>query len=141
MLQGNYGRAVDLTHPKVVRYFGGREKMIAVFKSGTDSIKAETGLAAVSARAESPLGFWAGGSDLYTLVPVTEEGKLREGRLIWKTHYIGISSDQGKTWFFVNSLAFQDGDPRAFFPNWPAALKLPPRERPRLETESSRPTI
>lgn len=134
MLQENYARAVDLMHPKVILYFGGREKAIAAFRSEADSMKAE-GLVATAARAGSPLGFWTGGSDLFTLVPAFEEARFRGGRLSWKAHYIGISSDQGKSWVFVPSLAFQDDKAKylkEFFPNWPTALQLPPRERAKL---------
>ena len=135
MLRENYPRAVDLMHPKVIQYFGGREKAIAAFKSGAESVKAE-GLVPTAAKASAPLGFWTGGSDLFTLVPTIEEARLRGGRLSWKAHYIGISSDQGKSWVFVPSLAFQDDKAKnlkEFFPNWPPALQLPPRERPKFE--------
>ena len=136
MLQGNYARAVDLTHPKVLQVFGGREKTIAAFKSGAESTHAETGLVPIGEKAEPPLGFWVGGSDVFTIVPVTGEGKLRGGKVVWKAHYIGISSDQGKSWVFVNGLVFQNGkapSPKDFFPNWPPALQLPTRERGRFE--------
>ena len=135
MLRENYARAVDLMHPKVIQYFGGREKTMAAFKSAAEGAKAE-GLIATSARAGAPLGFWTGGSDLFTLVPTAEEGKLRGGRLSWTAHYIGISSDQGKSWVFVPALAFEADRAKhlkEFFPNWPPALQLPQRERPRFE--------
>jgi hypothetical protein len=56
MLQENYVRAVDLMHPKVIQYFGGREKAIAAFKSAAESTKAE-GLVPTAQELAFPLGF------------------------------------------------------------------------------------
>jgi hypothetical protein len=56
LLQENYVRAAALMHPKVIQYFGGREKAIAAFKSAAESTKAE-GLVPTAARVAFPLGF------------------------------------------------------------------------------------
>ncbi len=136
MLAHDYARAVDLTHTKVVQYLGGREKAMAAFQSGANSIHSESGITPISSKPESPLGLWVGGSDLFTIVPVTDRFRMSRGRVVSKTHYIAVSSDSGKTWSFASILAFQgENGPRLkeFFPNWPSDLVLPPRERARLE--------
>lgn len=136
MLARNYSRAVELTHPKVIQSLGGREKAIAAFQSGANSIHSETGLTPISSKVGSPLGFSVGGSDLFTIVPVTDRFRSPQGTVVAKTHYIGVSPDSGRTWSFVSVLAFQgDNAPRLreFFPNWPSELILPPRERAELE--------
>jgi hypothetical protein len=136
MLAGNYTRSVDLTHPKLIQMMGGREKAIAIFKGAVESIGAETGMEPISSKAGTPLGFWNGGSDQFALVPVMESARFRGGKLTWKSYYVGISSDQGKTWTFVTGVGFQGEKAKRlkeWFPNWPSDLAIPVQEKPTFE--------
>jgi hypothetical protein len=60
--------------------------------------------------------------------------KSSKGKISQKTFLIGISSDKGKTWTFING----DLDikrVKSVFPNLPEKLKLPDKEKPVLEND------
>ena len=74
------------------------------------------------------------GDDLYIVVPFLLEMKAPGGKLLQKSFVIGVSSDQGKTWTFVN------GDQemkkiKQVLPDLPDKLKLPERQKPTFEKD------
>src|SRR5690242_6235956 len=52
-IDGDFAKIADLTHPKVVKLMGGREKMISVLESGIKDMKSK-GYAFRSAKVDAP---------------------------------------------------------------------------------------
>jgi hypothetical protein len=133
LIKEDFGKVVDLTHPKVVELLGGREKMIAVMESGTKDMKAK-GFAFRSAKVDDPTNLVTAGSDQFVVVPFLLEMKAPGGKLLQKSFVIGVSSDKGKSWSFVNG----DMDikkVKEFLPNLPEDLKLPEKQKPVFEKD------
>jgi hypothetical protein len=128
MIKEDFGKIADLTYPKVVELMGGRDKMISMMESGTKDMKSK-GFTFKSCKVEDPSDPVKSGSDLFVVVPFQLEIKAPGGKLLAKSFVIGVSSDQGKNWGFVNGDL--DGKKvKQVLPNLPEELKLPEREKP-----------
>jgi hypothetical protein len=130
-VKSDFEKIVALTYPKVIEEMGGREKMIGAMKTGLKDMKAR-GIEFRSAKVEDAKPVVSGGSDLFTIVPFTLEIKLPGGRTTVKSFLLGISSDKGKTWSFVDGSGIGNDERMAkkLLPNLPAELKLPKKEKP-----------
>ena len=129
----DYNKVIDLTHPNVLKMLGSRDKMIALLESGMKEMKSR-GFAFRSATMDDPSDPVTAGDDLYIVVPFLLEMKAPGGKLLQKSFVIGVSSDQGKTWTFVN------GDQemkkiKQVLPDLPDKLKLPERQKPTFEKD------
>jgi hypothetical protein len=104
---------------------GGRETAIDILKSVE-----KMGVAILGVRMGVPSDFQNGGADLYTVIPTEIEARVPSGRMIGKSFMLGISSDQGKTWFFVEGAQLNEDNVKSIFPNFPPAPKLPAKTPP-----------
>jgi hypothetical protein len=133
LIKEEFGRVADLTHPKIVKMMGGREKTIASMQSGTADMKSK-GYTIRSVKLEDATELVAAGSDLYGIVPFEIEMAAPGGKLLQKSFVIGVSSDEGKTWVFVNG----DVDikqVKQVLPNLPDQLKRPKKQKPVFEKD------
>lgn len=130
-VKGDFEKIADLTYSRVIEEMGGREKMIGAMKTGIKDMKAR-GYEFRSAKVEDALPLVAGGSDVFTIVPFTLEMKVPGGRATMKSFLLGVSSNKGKTWTFVDGSGIGKDERMAkkILPNLPAELKLPKREQP-----------
>ena len=133
LLKEDYGKVVDFTHPKVVELMGGRDKMVSVMEAGTKDMKSK-GFAFQSTKVDDPSEPVKGGSELFVVVPFRLEMKAPDGKLHIKSFVIGVSSDQGKSWTFVNG-DLEVKKVKQVLPNLPEQLKLPEREKPVFEKD------
>ena len=108
---------------------GGREKAISIVDAGIKNMK-EHGAEILAFRIGVPSDFKTGGSDLFTVIPTEVDAKVPEGKLTGKSFLVGISSDQGKTWFFADGSQLNEESVKSMFPKFPAALKLPAKTPP-----------
>ena len=128
VIKEEFGKVADLTHPRIVKMMGGREKMVVAMASGAKEMKSKgyTITAVTVANASEPV---SAGSEVYAVVPFELEMTAPGGKLLQKSFVIGVSSDQGKSWVFVNG----DVDPKTVkqvLPNLPEELKRPEKQKP-----------
>jgi hypothetical protein len=133
LIKGNYEAFVDLTHPKVVEGVGGREKMIEKMSTGMKAMKAK-GLEFKSAKFSDPSDPVAVGKDLYITVPFTLEVAIPGARGTSNNALVGISSDGGKTWMFIDTGPGRD-TLKKLFPDLPDKLPIPKKEPPKFVKE------
>jgi hypothetical protein len=126
---GNFAVVIDMTFPKIVEMMGGREKAIGMVDATMKTMK-EQGASILAFRIGDPSEIKAGGSDLFTVIPTEVDAKLPEGKMTGKSFLVGVSSDQGKTWFFADGAQLNEESMKTLFPKFPAALKLPPKTPP-----------
>jgi hypothetical protein len=131
LIKGDYAKIADLTHPAVVKENGGRAKMIATMESAIKDLKAK-GVQFRSAKIDAPGNIVTAGSDMYVVVPfslvLTAPGK----KISQKSFLIGVSSDKGKTWTYLNG-DLGEGVVKRLLPNLPPQLKLPMKQAPVVE--------
>jgi hypothetical protein len=132
MLQGDYGKMADLTHPKIVKMMGGRDRIVATIQSGMEQMKAQK-ISIVSYKVEAPAEVVGSGSDHAAVVPATLEMKGPGMKLKQKSYLLAISSDDGKSWSFVDGSDLDDEKVKLILPNPPSGLKLPPKQPPQID--------
>jgi hypothetical protein len=125
MVTRNYAVVIDMTYPKIVEMMGGRETAIDILKSVE-----KMGVAILGVRMGVPSDFQNGGADLYTVIPTEIEAKVPSGRMTGKFFMLGISSDQGKTWFFVEGAQLNEDNAKSIFQNFLRRSSCPQRPRP-----------
>jgi hypothetical protein len=131
----DYAKVVDLTYPKVVELMGGREKMIIALTDGMKQLK-EKGFSFRSVKVGEPAEFVAGEKDTFVVVPTTTEMTAPGGKITVKSYLLGISSDGGKVWTFVDGNGIGTVERREkILPKLPEKLKLPEPHEPEFIKE------
>ena len=133
LIKEDFSRVADLTYKGVVKLAGGRDKMIAIMKTGMKEMKSK-GYAIRSVKVGNPSDPVSEGGESYVVVPIQLEMKAPGGKIHQKGFVIGVSRDKGKTWTFVNGdLGKQKV--KQILPNLPDKLKLPKKQKPEFEKD------
>jgi hypothetical protein len=123
----DYAKVIDLTYPKVVELGGGREKLLAAMTNEMKTMETE-GVSLLSSTAGSPSQFVSDAGGIYALVPVTTTIKATDGVFRTEGSLIGISTDGGQNWTFVDATGKDQTELKKILPNL-EKLTVPP-ERP-----------
>ena len=132
-LKGDFGRAADLTYPKLIQLMGGRTQYLAVLEKGmkeTQSAQFQISSMTVG----EPRDIFKFNTQHYAIVPTIMRMKVPQGTLVGEGFMIGISADGGQNWTFVDSgPAAQDKQKlRILFGPAAEELRLPDEKRPVL---------
>jgi hypothetical protein len=127
LVNGDYDRLADLTHPKVLEMTGGREKMISVSKEFMDASKKQ-GIEIVSTTVGEPNESVPVGNELFATVPFSIVLKTPKGNLKQQSMVVGISSDNGANWKFVNGINQEKFN--EMFPEAAGKIKIPEQGAP-----------
>jgi hypothetical protein len=132
LLKGDYPAFVQFTHPKIIEMAGGRDKMIALIKSGMDALKGE-GITINAYKIEPPAQTIPAGDDLTAIVPTVLQMSSPTQKITQKSYLLAVSSDNGKHWTFVDGAGIDDNMIKSIIPNPPKELKLPDKQQPVIE--------
>jgi hypothetical protein len=125
----DFARMVDLTYPKVIEAAGGRDKMIAALAKGMKEMESE-GVSVLSSTAEAPIQIVHVQKWTYAVVPTTLQVKAKDGVFRTESSMIGISSDQGANWTFIDAGGKDHTQLKSYLPAPADALKLPGDKEP-----------
>ena len=125
----DFARMLDLTYPKVIEAAGGRDKMIASLAKGMKEMEAE-GVTVLSSTAEAPTQIVHVSGWIYAVVPTTLNVKAQTGIFKTESSMIGISSDRGANWTFIDAGGKDRKQLLSFLPAPADALKLPAEKGP-----------
>lgn len=131
-LKGEYARVVDYTYPPLVEKMGGREKLIAFLQTEMKKLKDQR-IEIRSFKTGALSEFYTEGNFTFILVPTTTELTIPDGRVVLESYLLGISSNAGKTWSFMDGAGLELKEQRELLPKLPAKLKLPERKIPKVE--------
>ena len=131
LLRGDYATIADLTYAKVVEESGGREKAIAAMKDLMEGLKSR-GIVFRSMKVDRPLEFASAGGEMFAVVPFLLEITAPGQKITQRTFAIGVSSDRGQTWTFING-DVGEAQVKSLLPNLPKELKLPKYQLPIIE--------
>jgi hypothetical protein len=137
-LRGDLDKFVDFTHPKIVELSGGREKMLAGIKKFFVDSKAH-GLSVRSATVSAARQVArSGAKGVQAILPselvfTTPEGELRQPSFL-----LGLSTDDGKTWKFVDTARVGGDAVRKMFPECSPSLEIPSRPEPQVSHDPPR---
>ena len=131
-IKGDYGQLVDHTYDGVVKLLGGREKAIKTIEAAMGTLKGQ-GITIKSYTVGEPGPFLAEGDNTFVVVPSKLEMSIPGGKALAKSYLLGISSDEGKTWKFVDGAGMSNKEFREKgIPKLPAKLTLPENEKPEI---------
>jgi type II secretion system protein G len=128
-LAEDYEKLVDLTYPKLVEMLGGREKMITWLKSFAEQAESK-GVKLHSMKLTGPAKIAQTSQEIVAVVPTVMELEAKiPGRFKQPSFLIGVSSDDGKTWTFLEGLRVDAERLKKLLPEFPKELKLPKVQR------------
>ena len=100
---GDFAKVADLTYPKVVESFGGKEKMIAVLRQDAAQMKAEgfelTAMTIGEIKQIAKVDL-----ETFAVVPLRITFKSPDGKEAGESSMVGISADNGVNWKFINGI-------------------------------------
>lgn len=125
----DFARMVDLTYPKLVEAAGGRDKMISGLASGVKEMEAE-GVTVLSSMTGPPRQIIEISGSIYAVLPTTLKVKAKDGIFQTESSMIGISSDQGTNWTFIDAGGKDRTQLKSLLPDAAEKLTLPPEREP-----------
>ena len=134
----DFAKVVDLTYPKLVESFGGREKMIASMAEEMRQMEAE-GVVLLSSSAGAPTQILNDSGSIYAVLPTVSKVKAKEGIFQTDGTMIGISADSGANWTFLDTGGKDPGQLKILLPNAADKLNLPPDKPPVKISGNARP--
>lgn len=130
MLKGEHAKVVDRTYDKIVELAGGRDKMIRGIGELAKAMEAK-GVKIHALNVGEPGDVLTEGKLAFVVVPTVMVMRVPSVSLTMKSFLLGISSDAGKSWKFVEGSKAADKAAREkVLPPLPAQLKLPALEQP-----------
>jgi len=124
----DYGKVIDLTYPKVIEFAGGREKMLSETTREVESMEAE-GVKILSSSCGTPSQFVSDAGGVYAVIPVVSKVKATDGIFQTEGVLIGISTDGGQNWTFVDATGKDQTELKKVLPNLDK-FNLPPEKAP-----------
>lgn len=129
----DFEKLADLTHPQIAQMFGGKEKMVEYLKKGSAQMKS-SGFELENieiGEIQPPVNI---GAEIFAIVPMKMTLKLPEGKFLGESSMVGISSDKGANWKFINAVSQEKFDKQ--FPKAAGKIIIPPTSPPRpIENE------
>lgn len=128
----DWNTVVKYTYPELVRKMGGKETMINVLREGMKKMNAE-GAAIIKVEIEHPKEKVKTKKYFYAIVQQKLTIKVPGGLLHQKAHLLGISSDEGKNWTFLDTTKLDKKKLQRLLPDWKDEIKIPSRTKPTFE--------
>jgi len=131
-MNGDAGRMVDLTYPKLIELGGGREKVLAAVEEQLKEMRdSETKVIAHTVGEPEPSV--RAGAKLVAIVPTAlkmeTEGFIIEQRSFW----LAVSTDEGKSWRFIDGSSLDADTFKLLLPEAVDKIKLPALVHPLME--------
>ena len=125
----DFARFMDLTYPKVIELAGGREQMVAAMNKELKEMESE-GVVLLSSTSGAPTQFIHDAGSIYAVVPNTLKVKAQDGIFQTDGSLIGISSDGGVNWTFIDASGKDLSELKKIIPGVADKLSLPPPKPP-----------
>jgi len=125
----DFARMVDLTYPKVIEAAGGRDRMVSALTKGMKEMETE-GVVVLSSTAGAPTQIIHVSGSVYAVLPTTLKVKAQDGVFQTESSMIGISSDGGASWTFIDAGGKDRSQLKGFLTDAVDKLNLPPETQP-----------
>ena len=127
---------VDCMPPEVVENIGGRAKLLDMLKRSEEE-RTKDGFQIEESVVLPPTQMRKGTTHTFAVLPQTVGVKVPEGRLVLESYLLGISTDDGKSWRFIDGVELDRAAATELFPDLPAALTFPVVKKPELQPTSA----
>jgi hypothetical protein len=131
LLRRDYETYVSYRHPALIKKAGSKEKLIATLERRRAGLEGD-GQRLMSATVGAPIQMVKAGDELHAILPLEEISVVRgkDGEFHEQAYLLGVSSDAGKTWKFIDIRRMTPNDVRQLLPNYNSKLKLPAHKAP-----------
>lgn len=130
-IKGDFETYVDMTIPSVVEVAGGKEIMINNAKASYE-MTTKGGMIYESIKPLKPSKFMFAEKDLQSILPQTIITKIGDTRISQKVYFLASSSDEGKTWTFLNLEPYDTASIKTYVPSYTEDVEIPAAEQPEL---------
>ncbi len=126
LTKAQWEKVLDLTYPEIITRNGGRQAMINKSKA-FEAEMLQRGFELKKAELSEPLAVYISGKFLMCAVPMrlTFSGPL--GKLYSESSLLAVSSDEGKTWTYIDMAQVQINQLAEIFPEINPRLSIPPK--------------
>lgn len=131
VLANNYEASVDCMPNEVLAVFGGRDAMIAMLRKAMAEMAAQS-VQIEKSTIELPSQVAKQGDHTFAVLPQSTIVRVKEQRLQTRGYLLGVSSDGGRTWKFVDGAKLTRPNAEKLFPDFPASLTLPEKTKPEV---------
>lgn len=132
-VDGDFGKVADSTYPDVVKFVGGRARMVSSLEVGMKQMRTQ-GFDIEAVVVGDPTQILTLGKQTFAVVPTTMRMKVQQGTLSSESFFLGVSEDGGNTWSFVDGAGVRDkGRLKVLFPAAADKLELPQSKPPVMQ--------
>ena len=129
LITGDFTTFIHYLHPKVVQVSGGADGMRQQLMKMTRQLSIAN-MSFESVSVDSLSNFIKAGPTLQATIQQHTTMKVPDGRAVATSTLIGMSSDNGAHWKFVDTNHKTLADMRQLLPNLSTALVIPPQQAP-----------
>jgi hypothetical protein len=131
LVQHDYDTFASMLYPKFLQWMGGRNALIQKLQQ-SDQEMASRGITVQSVVMGQVTQIRRTKGETFAVVPEKIEMATRDGIVRTDSYLLGISSDDGKAWQFIDGtgVAGLDKDIYMLLPNLPADMQLPRAKQP-----------
>ena len=130
-MKNDFERFSKYMHPNIVAFAGGKEKMKAVMDSAYNAMKL-FGVTFKRYWIGTPSEIIAYKDQLQAVLPQSTTLQTPLGELSAETHWIVISLDKGRNWYFIDTNAYKGDKLKNILPDLSPNLVIPPQKPPKL---------
>ncbi|TFF30429.1 hypothetical protein [Mucilaginibacter psychrotolerans] len=127
--KGDYETVIAYTHFRLVAMSGGKEKLRQLITERMKELK-DQGITGFSGTIGTPGKFYLAGNELHCLLPEDIILTTSVGRYLSRSYLLGVSSDKGKNWTFLDVGSMSADILHQLLPNFNDDLKIPPPVKP-----------
>lgn len=124
---GDYNTVLDMTYPKVLELMGGKEAALKEIEAAMKAIKGQ-GITFKVKEVSTPT-VMKGAKDHYSVTPYSLLMTVPGKKITLISAVVGISTDEGKSWKYINLDDKGEKGVRDMLPQLPAEMKIPKQEQ------------
>jgi hypothetical protein len=125
----DYQTVIAYTHSSLIAVSGGKDKLHQLIVERMQELKNQ-GIIGFSGTIGSPGKFYRAGNELHCLLPEDIILTTSVGRYLSRSYLLGVSSDNGKNWTFLDVGSMPTDILHQLLPNFNDELKIPPPVKP-----------
>jgi hypothetical protein len=137
LLRSDYPEIVRCTLPAIVEGIGGAEAMTKMIRNGKEEWRSQ-GIEMRSVTVDLPKEILRAETYSFAVLPQSLTMKVSGGTLLARSFVIGVSTDGGSHWWFVDGANLTPEKLKIVLPAFPATVKLPEKQKPTFTPDAQR---
>ncbi len=130
-IENNYEGVVDCMPDEAMEVLGGRSAIVEIMRKGNAEMAGE-GARLEKSLIDPPSEMTKAASRTFAILPQVTVIRVPQGHLHQQSFLVGISSDDGQSWKFVDGVRLNRKLLEKLFPDFPSSITLPTVSRPEL---------